>query len=210
MASYHQPYYRAYSYGTEGSAALAANPHRTGRTPPPPPPIGFAPKRQQAARAKSRARGLVVPRWMPIMLMVTLASVLLGMNGQLNERRHQLRAEILAQEGHLQDAQARIETLEFKLAEAEDETRIRSIAMNRLGMSPPAETQICRVPVPQVATDGQQNNWSPATEEISIVRTFIGAVGNLFKGQGSGLAGQTGAHDPQPAQQNPAWLTNPA
>ncbi len=206
MANY-QSYVRTYSFGMEGSAALAANPHRPTRTPPQQPRANRP--GQQAANVNARPRGLAVPRWLLLVMMAILAVALLGVFGQLNERRHQLRAELIDQQAFLADAKAEIDRLDLRIAGNKSDTRIHADARNHLGMAPPADLQICRVPVPRIVSGEQSSAWAPATQEISVFGAFVSAARNLF-GQGDGAQPPMQAQAmPQTGQQNPAWLKNP-
>ena len=128
-------YARAYSFGTDGSAALAGSPIATPR-----PPL------QGTHRPKAAPFRMRVPLWAMILAVAgaafVLSFVLLSMRSgetAAAKRLSTLRAELMR-------AQERIGTLEIKIAEAGEPTRIHTAAVNRLGMHLPKDDQIIVAP----------------------------------------------------------------
>lgn len=143
VATKRNPYARAYSFGTDGSAALAGSPISSQR------PMSRVPGRNQ------RQEGVPVPLWLVLVAVVALAAALLVMMGNRNEDRALIRRQIDEQRYYLQQAQQAIESLDAQLVLAADDQRIRSLSLNRLGMQEPKEGQVFRVPAPVVASAPQ-------------------------------------------------------
>lgn len=141
MAMRRNQYARAYSFGTDGSAALAGNPISSHR------PLATRPA-QKKQRFVLRA-----PRIVLIAVFVFLGFYLLNMVGNSLDEQTLLERQIAQQQVALSDAQHTIADLDAKLLEAANETRIRSAALNRLGMQAPLEAQVQFVPRPQVYTE---------------------------------------------------------
>lgn len=134
------PYARAYSFGTDGSAALAGSPIASHR------PIASPPKRSIAAQ------GIRMPRWV---VLAVLAGLVLWMGlaiGDTLSQQAEVAREIDRQHLALARAQQTVVELDEKLVIASDETRIRTLAVNRLQMQMPTAEQIYYIPAPQVAS----------------------------------------------------------
>ena len=126
MASRHiTPYAKAYSFGTDGSAALAGSP---------------------ATSPRPLERPL--PLW--VVLLSTAGLVFAMAFGLLHLRAEaaSLSKQIDASKVEVARTQELIDTLEVRIAEAGDATRIQSIALNRLGMQMPDASQVITVYLP--------------------------------------------------------------
>ncbi len=139
------PYAKAYSFGTDGSAALAGSLSSIR-------PLSIAPPRQKQAFA------IRAPLWSVIVAVAAAACLfsflLLGVRSQATEaakRGNALR-------GTLAHAEEINGALEVKIAGANDPSRIHAIAQNRLGMTQPAPEQIVRLPREPSAHPGTGTN----------------------------------------------------
>ncbi|HIQ62797.1 MAG: hypothetical protein UFE80_00595 [Christensenellales bacterium] len=137
MASRHiTPYAKAYSFGTDGSAALAGSP-------------ATSPRPLERPRYQRRhAAGLRLPLW--VVLLSTAGLVFAMAFGLLHLRAEaaSLSKQIDASKVEVARTQELIDTLEVRIAEAGDATRIQSIALNRLGMQMPDASQVITVYLP--------------------------------------------------------------
>lgn len=136
------PYARAYSFGTDGNAAVAGSPISS-----------YRPMQAQAQHVRSRRRrGIILPRWVYLAVLAVLLVVMLGGYSQMSGRKAALQRELAIQNQELAAAAAHNAQLDIQLEETDDEVRLRAIALNRLGMKEPTQEQVVRVPVPYVIT----------------------------------------------------------
>lgn len=156
-------YAKSYSFGTDGSAALAGSPLSSHRP------------TANAGRRKAARRGLILPRW--VILLILLAGVLfmLSMISDESNESRAIRQEIAYQQNQLAAAQVRDQELEAQMETIDDEVRIRSVAMNRLGMEMPTQEQIYRIPVPQVVTETAQGSADAeqGTDFFSTIKSMF-------------------------------------
>lgn len=167
MAARRNPTYaRAYSFGTDGNAALAGDPISTQRYVSRPP----------VRRPRPKKRGVTVMRWSILAFWLAVALLLLSTYGNANERKRSLENDIALQAVYLTQAKEKIAEVDDKLLIAADETRIRSVAANRLGMTQPDEAQIRHIPRPYVAT--RQAEYKPQSNEgVSLFRLLLSTFG---------------------------------
>lgn len=131
----YNPYTKAYSFGTDGSAALAGNPISSQR------PVN-TPKKGPS----NRPSGIWIPRW--IFYGIVLLSVVILSAFYLDSVTHEqnLAKELTQLQADIMSVQGQVQSLQDSLAAAADETRIRSIAVNRLGMQLPVADQVVMIP----------------------------------------------------------------
>lgn len=140
------PYAKAYSFGTDGNAALAGSPISS-----------YRPMQSQSQRRRSRRRrGIVLPRWVYVTCLVALIFSMIISYTEMAGRRGTITKDISIQMQELEMANQRIVQLDMQLAEVDDEVRMRAIALNRLGMKEPTQEQVRRVPVPYVIEETQE------------------------------------------------------
>lgn len=168
MAATRNPYYaKAYSNGTDGSAALAGDPIASQRRV----------KRPSMREHTPREPGLPVPRWVLLVAVALCLFFFASTYGGINGRKKELEAGIRLQAHYLAQTQTKIEETQAELALAADETRIRSIAANRLGMILPTQDQIVYIPRPAVQTEtqGEQSgNTSGSTSLFDLMKSAVG------------------------------------
>lgn len=155
-------YATAYSFGTDGSAALAGSPIASHR-----------PLAVQATRMKRQ--GIAIPRWALIGALVLMAVVLIASFSGVRDQQTFLTREAQRQRTIISGSLAKIDELDARLAEAGDEARIRRIASNRMGMHPPTAEQVYPVPVPQVLV--ARPDGLPSTDNISVLDMIRGTKG---------------------------------
>lgn len=155
-------YATAYSFGTDGSAALAGNPIASHR-------------RMVTMTPQERHRGVNMPRWAMLLLVALLAVLLIAIWSNVQADIAFLDGELARQRTTISAAMASIEQVEGKLATAQDEAWIRSIAMNRLGMHVPTDEQIYTIPTPQV--NQPKDSGIPSTDRIGVLDLFKGTTG---------------------------------
>lgn len=159
------PYARAYSFGTDGSAALAGSPIASHRM------IASPPKSTLAAR------GVLLPRWLILVVAGILAIAALWMIGDVLKLQEDVRTDITRGRYEVALAQQRIKEIDEQLAIASDETRVRSIAVNRLGMQQPTAEQLFALPSMRVADQSPQLPQQYAPENISFFRLLLNLIG---------------------------------
>lgn len=172
MAATRNPdYVMVYSNGTDGSAALAGSPI-AGRRPRPM-------ARPQRRRLSSR---IVFPRWVYLIFCAFLLWVMFTAYGNLGERGRQLDRDLERQRYELAIIQAEIGSLQEQLEKATNETRIHSIAVNRLGMQRASDEAVYTIPEPVVAQKTNTNPYtyehSTQTNDFDALRTLVGTAGN--------------------------------
>ena len=167
-------YGRAYRFGTDGSAALAEMPVYTPQT---------APVHRDTIRwegrvrscqspAKKKEAGVSVPKWtvilaaalclfMAAMSLLTGRSEMTAMSKQISAMRLEMAQIEQINEG-----------LEIQIEQAADPQRIRTLALNRLGMSMPSEDRVHRVASP--VRSAQHTVEMPAeTQKTSLLKILI-------------------------------------
>lgn len=160
------PYARAYSFGTDGNAALAGSPIASHR------PMAIVDR-----KAVRRQKGLYVPRWLLLSLWAVFLLVLMLIYGNVAEQGRNIEREMQNTQVDIAAQRQEISSLQREIEQMSDETRIRSIAANRLGMQQPKEEQIVSVARP--ALGGQEaTGWTPPqTDGWSFLRTLLGMLG---------------------------------
>lgn len=151
----HNRYVQTYSFGTDGNAALVGEPIASQRKVTRP-PINYRERPPQK-------KGLPVSHLAIVLFLVALAVIAITLHGNLANAQKQVQFDIAQQQLHLRALNDDIARVEQRLVEAADESRIRSIAMNRLGMQAPVDSQIVHVPKPYVATEESNTVWQPQT-----------------------------------------------
>lgn len=160
------PYARAYSFGTDGNAALAGSPIASHR-----------PMATVDRKAVRRQKGLYVPRWLLLSLWAVFLIVLVLVYGNVTAQERALEREIKNTLVDISMQRQEVAALQYDVEQMADETRIRSIAANRLGMQQPAEGQVVHIARPALA--GQESTaWTPPhTDGWSFLRTLLGMIG---------------------------------
>lgn len=167
-------YARAYRFGTDGSAALAQEPVYTREA---------APVRRDTIRREGRARptpqkkqtAFMVPKWALILVVAACifaaAMSLLGGKSELSAMSKQISSMRL----ELAQIQQVNEGLEVQIEAAADPQRIRTLALNRLGMSMPSEDRVFRVTAPAVSRS-QTVSMPAQQEQESLLDLLISSL----------------------------------
>lgn len=164
MDSRRNRYVRTYSFGTDGSAALAGSP--------------ISSHRPMATRRRPRKRfALRLPRIVLIVFALGLGVYLLNLIGNSLDEQTRLERQIAQQHVLLAEARESIVVLDEGLLSASDETRIRTAALNRLGMQVPAERQIFNVPEPQVIQKAEDTAGAKQGGSMSLFRMLLSTIG---------------------------------
>lgn len=157
----------AYFYGTEGSAALAGKTIIQQKRKPR--PTGAAQPGEKAGPAEERLSikriTFSIPRWSVMLLGVVLGVTVLCLLTSVSVRKATMRQELQEQLGFLAQAEQRATELDAKLQLASEDERIRSHALNRLGLKEPEVYDVYLIPQP--AVNGKQETF-PQIAEIQI------------------------------------------
>ena len=163
MDSRRNRYVRTYSFGTDGSAALAGSP--------------ISSHRPMATRRRPQKRFVLrLPRIVLIVFAAGMGIFLLNLIGNSLDEQTRLERQIAQQHVLLAEARESISVLDEGLLAASDETRIRTAALNRLGMQVPAERQIFNVPQPQVVQKAEETSARQGGS-MSLFRMLLSTIG---------------------------------
>lgn len=158
-------YARAYFFGTDGNAALAGNPIASPR------PLE---RRPQHAPAK---RGLRAPVWAVVLVVAgvvfVLSFMLLGMRSEATQAAKTI-SSLKSEMARVQEINA---ALDLKIAEAEDPSRIHTLAVNRLGMQLPTVEQIYTVPRAAMPTRKAEKVTAEQPDGGGLLRLLLSLVG---------------------------------
>lgn len=170
MAATRNPYYaRAYSHGTDGSAALAGDPIAHQRK--------VTRRRVEQEPTPPRERGLPIPRWIVVVAAALCLLLMYNAYGRMNDEKKEIENNIRLQALYLEQSQTKIEETKAQIEIASDETRIRSIAANRLGMTMPTADQIVYVPSGSTAQSEAQEQWEkPSSGGQSLFQLILSSV----------------------------------
>lgn len=154
----------AYSFGTDGSAALAGNPIYHQEEGPP------------QYRRGAHKNGRTVSHWLFygafLAVIVFLGILLLNAYGQ----RKAYTSELARMRNEIDVISQQTALLKTELEEAYDETRIRSLAVNRLGMQMPSQEQIVIVPAASPVTMVAESS-AQTQEKMDFFRLLLSTLG---------------------------------
>lgn len=158
------PYARAYTFGTDGSAALAGSPissQRQSVTPPPP----------------EHKQGIRFPRWAWIAVILAIFCTMMYIHASVNGQLKLVQNEVVRQRSEIIKTQDKISELEYQIEMASDETRIRSVAVNRLGMQRADESQIRLLPPLHLDQSTTIVAEEPPKENMNLFRLLLSTLG---------------------------------